>query len=67
MAEKMTVREAAELLGMTECTVRIGLQKGVFPFGIAFKTDPNHKHYHYVLYPGKVREYAGVKYEEVQD
>lgn len=65
--ERLTVKQVATMLGMTEGTIRVGLQKGVFPFGAAFKTDPGKKHYHYVFYPAKVREYAGVKDEEVQD
>lgn len=55
----MRIREVAKLLGTTEATVRIGLQQGVFPFGVAFKTAENKKHYTYVIYPEKVREYAG--------
>lgn len=55
----MRVKEVAELLGVTEQTVRVGLQQGVFPFGAAFKTAENRKHYTYVLYPEKVKEYAG--------
>ena len=57
----MTVKEVAEMLGTTECTVRIGLQQGVFPFGVAFKTKPENKQYKYVIYPELVRQYAGEK------
>lgn len=55
----MKVKEVAEMLGTTECTIRIGLQQGIFPFGVAFKTDPNKKHYTYIIYPEKLKEYAG--------
>lgn len=57
----MKVKDVAELLGTTEQTVRVGLQQGVFPFGVAFKTKENNRHYKYVLYPEKVKEYAGEK------
>lgn len=55
----MTVKEVAEMLGTTELTVRVGLQKGVFPFGTAFKVKEGGKHYKYVFYPEKVREFCG--------
>ena len=53
----MKVREVAEMLGTTEMTVRIGLQKGLFPFGVAFKTKETNKNYTYVIFPAKVKEY----------
>ena len=59
----MKIKEVAELLGTTEATIRVGLQQNVFPFGIAFKTKPENKHYTYVIYPELVRQYAGEKKE----
>lgn len=53
----MTTKEVAILLGKTEATIRVGLQQGIFPFGVAFKTNPNNKQYNYVIYPEKVKEY----------
>lgn len=55
----MRVEEVAKLLDTTPATIRIGLQLGVFPFGVAFKSSENNKNYTYVLYPEKVREYCG--------
>ncbi len=55
----MRVEEVAKLLDTTPATIRIGLQQGVFPFGVAFKSSENNKNYTYVLYPEKVREYCG--------
>lgn len=55
----MTVKEVAELLGTTEQTIRVGLQQGVFPFGVAFKRSKSGKNYTYVIYPKKVKEYIG--------
>lgn len=57
----MTVKEVAELLGKTQQTIRIGLQLGVLPFGVAYKTNPENKSYTYVIYPEKVKQYIGVK------
>jgi DNA-binding transcriptional MerR regulator len=55
----MKVKDVAELLGVSEQTIRIGLQRGLFPFGVAFKRDEGNQHYTYILYPEKVKEYLG--------
>lgn len=55
----MTIKEAAGIIGVSPLTIRIGLQRGLFPFGTAFKTREENKRYCYVLYPEKVREYLG--------
>ena len=55
----MTVNEVAEKLGTSPLTVRVGLQQGLFPFGVALKTNENRKNYTYVFFPEKVREYIG--------
>ena len=55
----MKVKEVAEMLGTTEATIRVGLQQGVFDFGVAFKTSPENKHYTYVIYPAKLKAYVG--------
>lgn len=57
--ETMTVSEVAKMLGTSPLTLRIGLQQGIFPFGVALKTSENSKNYKYVLYPNKVREFCG--------
>lgn len=57
----MKVEEVAKMLGVTPLTVRIGLQKGVFDFGVAFKTREDSKNYTYIIYPEKLREYCGGK------
>lgn len=57
----MSVKEVARLLGKTEATIRIGLQMGIFPFGVAFKTKPENKSFTYVIYPNKVKEYLGIE------
>lgn len=55
----MQVKDVAALLGVSELTVRIGLQQGVFPFGTAFKRKESSKNYKYVIFDEKVREYIG--------
>lgn len=53
----MKIKEVAEALGKSELTIRVGLQMGIFPFGVAFKTKEDNKQYNYVIYPEKVKEY----------
>lgn len=38
---KLTIEEAADLMGVSRQYVRVGLQKGVFPWGYAVKVSAN--------------------------
>lgn len=53
---RVTVKETARLLGMSELAVRCGLREGVFPFGFAIKTSSKYT-YHISRY--KLNEYIG--------
>lgn len=55
----MTVNDVAKLLGKSPLTIRVGLQQGIFPFGVALKTREDRKNYTYVIYPNKVKEFLG--------
>lgn len=55
---KITVEEAARIMGKSPQTVRIGLQQGVFPFGTAFKLHNSNK-YVYEIYPARFYELYG--------
>lgn len=52
----MKVKEAAKMLGKSEQFVRIGLQRGILPFGYAVKMSSN---WYYHISEHKVREYLG--------
>lgn len=39
MAQNISIKEAARILGKSEQFIRIGLQKGILPFGTAVKTS----------------------------
>lgn len=54
----MTVKEAAELLGKSQQFIRIGLQRGILPFGYAVKMSGK---YTYHISEFKVYEYLGIK------
>lgn len=44
--QRITIKQAAELLGVSQQFLRIGLQQGKFPFGIAVKTSRNRYTYY---------------------
>lgn len=55
---RLSVEEAAKLLGANAQFIRIGLQQGVFPWGYAVKTS---SHYTYFIMPNKFEEYTGIQ------
>lgn len=56
-------RSIAESLNISIESLRLGLRKGVFPFGTAFQNSSGL--WTYVLYPQKVREFIGEKTDDV--
>ena len=50
MSKRITVDEAARIMGVSPQTVRVGLQKGAFSFGAAVQM-PGSSRYTYVIYP----------------
>lgn len=52
----MTVKEAAKLLGKSEQFIRIGLQRGILPFGYAVKMSSK---WTYHISDHKICEYVG--------
>ena len=59
----LLVSEAAKKVGMSPQTLRLALQQGVFPFGVAIKTSSNR--YTYKIFPMRLEQYLkGVNYEE---
>lgn len=58
MNSKLTVKEAAALMGVTPQFLRLGLQQGRLPFGVAVKF----KRWSYYINPAKFYEYlAGMQ------
>ena len=52
----MTIKEVARLLGKSEMFVRIGIQRGILPFGVAIKL-PGREKYSYHIPPNAVYQY----------
>ena len=54
---KISIKEVAKIMGKGEQCIRIGLQRGLFPFGAAVNVTGNR--FNYIIYPNKFREYIG--------
>lgn len=61
MGKSISVKEAAKIMGKSEQFVRIGLQRGLLPFGQAIKMSSI---YTYYISPKLFEEYVGYKYEQ---
>ena len=57
--KKISVREAARCMGKSDQFVRIGLQRGLLPFGNAVPGTGNN--WNYYINPSKFREYVGTE------
>lgn len=55
---RVTVKEAARILGVSEQFVRIGMQRGMLPIGGAVKMSSKWTYY---ISRNKLEEYAGIK------
>lgn len=55
---RLSVEKTAELMGVSQQFVRIGLQKGVFPWGYAVKMSSQ---WTYFISPQKFTEHTGIK------
>lgn len=58
MMNRLTVQQTAQLMGVSEQFVRIGLQKGVFPWGYAVKMS---NQWTYFISRQKFTEHTGIK------
>lgn len=57
----MTVEEASKLMGVSRQFIRVGLQKGVLPFGYAVKISDGR--FTYFISRQKFSEHTGIKGE----
>lgn len=55
----LTIKQAAKLLGKSEMFVRIGIQRGILPFGTAILL-PGRNRYSYHIPKSSVYEYLGL-------
>ena len=57
----MTIEEASKLMGVSQQFVRVGLQKGILPFGYAVKISAGR--FTYFISKQKFSEHTGIKGE----
>lgn len=60
--KNLSIKEAAKAMGVSEQFVRVGLQKGVFPFGSAVKIKGSK--FAYYISPYRFSEYVGITISE---
>lgn len=65
MSERITVKRAAKLTGLSELTVREGIKCGVLEFGRAIPSKSG-KHHTMHISPAKLAEYLGLPIEKVK-
>lgn len=58
MREQISIERAAEIMGVSPQTLRVGIQKGVFPFGAAVKM-PGSSRFTYIIYPAEFERLFG--------
>lgn len=58
--KNISVKQAAKLLGVSQQFVRIGLQRGILPFGSAVKLSTRWTYY---VSLARLYEYAGIRRE----
>ena len=59
MSQKVTVADAAKRMGKSEQFVRICIQRGLLPIGIATKTSKSEKNWNYYISPKLLEDYIG--------
>ena len=64
MAKKLEVKDAAALMGVSAQYVRIGIQQGILPFGVALKVKTDGSRYTYYISPAKFTEFTGIPVEQ---
>lgn len=58
------IADVARIMKKSPMYIRIGLQRGLLPIGIAIKKDDNRKNYDYYVSPKLLYEYTGFLYNE---
>ncbi|MDD3394523.1 MAG: hypothetical protein PHG19_07775 [Anaerotignum sp.] len=61
MKYRLSVKQAAALMGVCEQFIRIGLQQGKFPWGYAVKMSTM---WTYFISPQKFTEYTGINIKD---
>lgn len=66
MAERISVKRAAAILGMTPLTVQCGIKTGELPIGCAIKSKSG-KRTNIHISPYLLSQYTGIPKEEIKE
>ncbi len=58
---------AAKVMRKDPMFIRVGLQRGILPFGVAYKKDEHKEQYDYYISPKLFYEYTGYNYQAEQE
>lgn len=61
------VTVAARIMGKTPMFVRVGLQRGLLPFGVAYKTNEEHEQFDYYISPRLFADFTGCSIHQCVD
>ncbi len=61
---RVSVQRAAELMGVTPLTIRVGIANGELPIGVAIHTGKLRTNYH--ISPAKLADYLGLTVEQIK-
>ena len=61
---KILTADVAKLIGKSELTIREGIRREYFDFGIAMQL-PGSKRYNFTILPAKLAEFLGISVEEL--
>lgn len=64
MAERITVKRAAELTGLSCESIRLGISQGILPIGVAIQRSSKRTLFH--ISPYKLAEYLGLSVEDIK-
>ena len=63
---KILVSDVAKLIGKSELTVREGIKREYFDFGIAMQL-PGSTRWNFTIFPAKVAEFLGISVEDLYE
>lgn len=62
MNKNISVKQAAEIMGKSQQFVRVGLQRGILPFGTAIKMSSMWTYY---ISPKQFCDYVGISEDDI--
>lgn len=63
---KILTSDVAKLIGKSELTIREGIRREYFDFGVAMQL-PGSKRYNFTIFPAKLAELLGISVEDLYE